>query len=612
DQLVRQFTTSKLSPLECPQPELGCDWTPSYALDISGWESDLYFAYLLDGIHDVPPTDLAGNDHDFISYYNFVPIIVKAREPSSKILIQLPTNTWHAYNNVNINGILSTCFYGDLQCPEGRGGRHQHSVEVSFRRPFPRYLFRIKRDTKGLFEWLHRHNISYDVAANDDLEDYHFIAGYKLIISVGHDEYWTYPMLENTIRFRDAGGNLIFLTGNSIYWQSRWKRSSRSLVSYKDYVADDPYSDTDLATYYFSRSLDTHEGRLLGIHGNEIAGLGGYRLYNTQNPKTSWVFEGLQVYDTKLVGAASHLAGSREVDNIDYYFHHDKPIPKKDLTPHANLEILGIGDDRQGNVGAGAVMAMYSNAEGPWGEDSTVFAAGSWNLAMVGLQNDEPFTDTVMRNLLRRMASGAPVDIERPQTTDITLHIYDITDFYISASLPDVNHDSAPVLNVGNDGQTLSLLSFELPPIPQKATILSADIALTLIDHSLRAPGDQLAISVMSPSRRWQAGSITWNPHIVEDTQAGVSDRQWIYPQSLGGQTYHFDITPYLQDWWSGTRENRGIMLSGTGSMAVAAFASGEHDEEGFHPKVTLIVRQETGSESDQIYLPIMFRQMHH
>jgi hypothetical protein len=40
----------------------------------------------------------------------------------------------------------------------------------------------------------------------------------KAMLSVGHDEYWDIRQYEASVKMRDAGVNLLFLSGNSVCW----------------------------------------------------------------------------------------------------------------------------------------------------------------------------------------------------------------------------------------------------------------------------------------------------------------------------------------------------------------------------------------------------------
>jgi hypothetical protein len=48
------------------------------------------------------------------------------------------------------------------------------------------------------------------------------VDGYRLLLSVGHDEYWSGPM-RDTVEGSSPGGNVAFFSGNTSFWQVRWR-----------------------------------------------------------------------------------------------------------------------------------------------------------------------------------------------------------------------------------------------------------------------------------------------------------------------------------------------------------------------------------------------------
>ena len=53
--------------------------------------------------------------------------------------------------------------------------------------------------------------------------------GYRLVLSVGHDEYWSAPMRDSLEAFIAKGGNAAFFSGNSVCWQVRSEDDGRAL-----------------------------------------------------------------------------------------------------------------------------------------------------------------------------------------------------------------------------------------------------------------------------------------------------------------------------------------------------------------------------------------------
>src|SRR5262249_27865740 len=67
----------------------------------------------------------------------------------------------------------------------------------------------------------------------------------KAFLSVGHDEYWSGGQRQAVEQARNAGVNLAFLSGNEMYWKTRYEPSIdgsgtpyRTLVTYKETIAN--------------------------------------------------------------------------------------------------------------------------------------------------------------------------------------------------------------------------------------------------------------------------------------------------------------------------------------------------------------------------------------
>src|SRR4051794_26950440 len=146
-----------------------------------------------------------------------------------------------------------------LPCPPGNPNGYKAAFSVSYNRPFDgtitqdngrSYLFYAEYQ---MIRFLERngYDASYtsqgDVAANAGL-----LLNHKVILSSGHDEYWSGQERTNVEAARDAGVSLAFFSGNEVYWKTRWQSSSadgtatanRTLTTYKDTHFDAPTDPT--------------------------------------------------------------------------------------------------------------------------------------------------------------------------------------------------------------------------------------------------------------------------------------------------------------------------------------------------------------------------------
>ena len=68
--------------------------------------------------------------------------------------------------------------------------------------------------------WAEENGYKIDYAVNSDLEfNPELLDYYRLVLSVGHDEYWSTPMRDNLEAFIADGGNVAFFSGNTCCWQ---------------------------------------------------------------------------------------------------------------------------------------------------------------------------------------------------------------------------------------------------------------------------------------------------------------------------------------------------------------------------------------------------------
>ena len=91
-------------------------------------------------------------------------------------------------------------------------------------------------------QWLEEngYDVSY-IAGVDTATNGSLLLNHKIFMEAGHDEYWTDSQRANVQAAADAGVNLTFLSGNEIFWQTRYEPSidgsgaaNRTLVTYKD------------------------------------------------------------------------------------------------------------------------------------------------------------------------------------------------------------------------------------------------------------------------------------------------------------------------------------------------------------------------------------------
>lgn len=127
----------------------------------------------------------------------------------------MPTNTWQSYNFYDADGDgFGDSWYVSWAIDSTDVARpHLH-------RGVP---YRYRSYDLGFQHWLSRTGKQADVYADEDLEAFPtgdaLFAAYDLVVFPGHEEYVTSHAYDVVQRYRDLGGNLLFLSANNFFRQ---------------------------------------------------------------------------------------------------------------------------------------------------------------------------------------------------------------------------------------------------------------------------------------------------------------------------------------------------------------------------------------------------------
>lgn len=162
-----------------------------------------------------------------------ITFIVRNDGNRSAVVFQTADQTWQAYNTYG-----GSDFY--------QGAANGRAYKVSYNRPMA------TRDGPGgrdfyfsneypMVRFLEQngYDVSYISGLDSDRSGGELL-NHKVFLSVGHDEYWSGPQRANVTAARDAGVNLQFLSGNEMYWRTRFEPSAvdgtanRTLTCYKE------------------------------------------------------------------------------------------------------------------------------------------------------------------------------------------------------------------------------------------------------------------------------------------------------------------------------------------------------------------------------------------
>ena len=166
------------------------------------------------------------------------PFVVRDSQSAtaSQILVQVPVNTWQAYNQW---GGKSLYDFGTTR-----------AYRVSFDRPYGTFAQSPMWWEIQLVRFLEREG--YDVSYQTDIDtdrDPGSLLRHQLAMTAGHDEYWTLGMRNAFDAARDAGTNLAFMGSNTGYWVVQYQDDYKTIFSYKSTY--DPNPDPSQKTSMF-------------------------------------------------------------------------------------------------------------------------------------------------------------------------------------------------------------------------------------------------------------------------------------------------------------------------------------------------------------------------
>jgi hypothetical protein len=422
----------------------GCGWPTTITIAVGDdWRSGYYSVTLSSGDEQV---------HAFF--------VVRPSGRNSPILLVLSTATYNAYNDW------------------GGPSLYTGGTRVSFERPLaPGFLQRPEpavrkaqaipdREALGYFRWAEERGLSpwsggsgwwtwerpfvawaeregfaIDVAVSQDLERHpEVLAGHRLFLSVGHDEYWSWGMRDAVEGFLAGGGNAAFFSGNTCWWQVRFDDGAMTCFKYRadeDPVLGSP-DERFLTGAWPDRRIGRPETSMTGLSFSR----GGYSRYGLGVPRASgaytvrrpdhWVFEGTELRYGDALGLANAIVGY-EVDGCELAMADGLPVPTYMDGAPDTLEVLATAparlwaQDEQPSRYAHEPGELEHVAKVLFGEDwqeqvhriannhavvgcfdvpggGTVFNAGCTDWTY-GIEGGDPDVQRVTRNVLERLSA---------------------------------------------------------------------------------------------------------------------------------------------------------------------------------------------------------------
>jgi N,N-dimethylformamidase len=416
-------------------------------LEDAGWEESFAFRVPIDLKSGIYGIRLQTEGAEF-----YIPFIVKPKKSGThaKVVFLAPTLTWQAYTNFNeianefnLESTESSPWLPEDQFiaghPELGPSLYDHHSDGST----PFYSSRLRPNLSGgpkykyaaldsphllaadlyIIDWLDKKGVKYDVITDEDL---HFegaagVGGYRVLITGPHPEYWTLSMLDGLEGFLNAGGNLMYLGGNGLYWVTSIHAESPVIEVRRSMgtgLTRAPEGELFHSTTGELGGIWRVRGRapqkLLGVGFSAQGGAPGsaYRREpDSFNPLAAFIFEG--VGKDELIGnfgLSTGAAAGFEIDRLDYIL----GTPPQTLLlassePHHDsywhvveeISIPGIHECGAKSKKVQAHLAYYEHSGG-----GAVFSVGS--IAWAGSLSHNQYANNVSRiteNVLRKFAS---------------------------------------------------------------------------------------------------------------------------------------------------------------------------------------------------------------
>ncbi len=277
-----------------------------------------------------------------------------------------------------------------------------------------------------LIDWLEAKGLPYDVITDHGLhaEGQDLLARYRVVITGSHPEYWTASMLKGAQAYLNAGGRLMYLGGNGMYWVTGVDLERPHVIEVRRSLAGFMSDEAAPGEGHLSTTGEVGglwRGR--GLAPNRIAGVGftaqgwagrapGYvRQPGSFDPRAAFIFEG--VGPEEVIGDFGLVLGGAagdELDRIDIDLgtpphtlvlasscgHHQSVTPVLEDVPEISASIFGAN-----NPNIRADMVYFETPKG-----GAVFSVGS--ICWFGSLSHNHYNNNVSRiteNVVRQFMS---------------------------------------------------------------------------------------------------------------------------------------------------------------------------------------------------------------
>lgn len=221
------------------------DWNwPVYDFPMpDAWQPGMYLAVLVEG--DDTGTTIRARHYDTTTVrgYDREFFIIRPSSPgkNSSILYKKSTFTRHAYNRSDSGEQeRASSLYDNPVYVAADGEDQVCGHKVSMHRPGG--INDLAYWDAPFIGWLEKNGYEIEFCTDLDLhENPDLLSSYRLLLSVGHDEYWTRMMRTAVETFVHRGGNVAFFSANTCWWQTHLTDNNTALISDTDHQVGTTY-----------------------------------------------------------------------------------------------------------------------------------------------------------------------------------------------------------------------------------------------------------------------------------------------------------------------------------------------------------------------------------
>ncbi|HZG51331.1 MAG TPA: N,N-dimethylformamidase beta subunit family domain-containing protein [Pyrinomonadaceae bacterium] len=438
------------------QVDVTTDWEwPSITVNIPAhWRSGAYIALLFAADSDQGSGNPPGSENPQPDGRSGKALfVVKNANPgtSTNILYKLALTTYHAYSEgVDTDGYKSSMYSFQRYVTSSSGIK---GFKVTMLRPgggtgapilggidvnnelTPLNSF--AHWDPFMIAWLERNNYEVDYCTDLDIHlEGSLLKKYGLLLSVGHDEYWSQAMRDNVEAFVHQGGNVSFFSGNTCFWRIHFTDMQDGIptafICDKTCTAAPPdctrggYEGNDVwwRTGQPENTLTGVSLRNAGDSAGPPNPKGGHTVQHANSPDDSWVYAGTGLSNGDVFGATEGLV-AYECDGAEFREEAGVKVPTtRDGTP-ANFVILGYYLLTGGWMyypREPVLVSEHAATMGYYTSIGTVFTGATTDWSRVLHSNNAPvnkITDNVIDGLTSRLKAVAAVKLGNSNKADI-------------------------------------------------------------------------------------------------------------------------------------------------------------------------------------------------